>query len=320
MESGPACCYPSVNDVVTTTLGGIAVGEVLWRLSNVLLDDSSSGLERALRETGALVVNPAYGVHRLASGDAFADGAAPATPHEVWGELSAGASLFGSGTIDDFAVIPRYRVRHGRIRELGDDFAPFDHFTLDVALGLSKKGVVGATFDVTGITTGTKIDLFGEENAVLGTAIDFDFFENVLASLGQSSAGGVLAAEWPLGDLTLFGRGMLLASFGAITSDYPDIRHYNIGFGGTARLWLELQHADWGELYVKGDRYWIHTSSGKPGDEIAGVLDAGGTFAATREIGIGFHYLLADKGGYYPKAADTHEIIHLGEGYLAWRF
>jgi hypothetical protein len=142
-----------------------------------------------------------------------------------------------------------------------------------------------------------------------------------LASLGVSSVGGAFAAEWALAhDWSLFSRFLLLGGVGAITSDYPDIRHYNIGFGSSARLWVELRSAQWGELYAKVDRYLVHTWSGASGNEVAGVLDVGATFAATRQLGIGFHYLLADKSGHYERLADTFQTIHLGEGYVAWRF
>src|SRR5690554_4174591 len=69
---------PAYNDVVTTSVGGVALGEVLFRLSSTLLDPSSHGAQRAVREGGALLINPVYGLARLASSDA--ERHAPAGP------------------------------------------------------------------------------------------------------------------------------------------------------------------------------------------------------------------------------------------------
>ncbi|MCK5689547.1 DUF3943 domain-containing protein [Myxococcota bacterium] len=321
MESGPACCYPSINDFLTTTIGGIAAGEVLWRLSNALLDDSATGSERALREIGAFALNPPHGMHRLLNGDAFALGAAPVRKHRLFGEVSLGGSIFGSnGSTDDFAWVPRVRLRHGEPGEMDADFKPFDHFTLDLALGFHRTEVVGATFDVLGITNGTKFDLWGKNNAVVGIGFDFDFFENVLVALGQSAFGGVIMLERPVAaNWDFWGRATLMASYGGITTDYPDIRNYNLGVGATSKLWLELRHESRGELYLKLDRYWINTMSGHDGDEFAGVLDVGGTYDIFRHLGVGMHVLFADKSGIYYDYPSTLETIFFGEAYIAWR-
>lgn len=323
MESGPACCYPSINDFVTTTVGGIAVGEVLWRASNALLDDHSEGSERFFREAAVFAVNPPYGVYRLMSGDAFASGASPDTRQSFWGELSVGGSLFGShGSAEDFAVISRARMRQGHVRELGTGIDAFDHFTTELALGVSRGEAVGATIDIAALLGGWKLELGESGMLALGPAVDFEFFENVAASLGQSAVGAMALWELPLAsDWALFARGMLLGGFAAVTSDHPDIRTYNMGASGAVRLWFELRHPDWGEAYVKVDRYFVHTVSGKPSEELAGVIDAGGAIAPfANDASLGFHIVFVDKGGFYDRLADTYETIVLGEGYVAWRY
>ena len=45
---------PSKNDLITTTMGGIALGEMTYRLSSLVLDERKSGSERFWREVGAL--------------------------------------------------------------------------------------------------------------------------------------------------------------------------------------------------------------------------------------------------------------------------
>lgn len=40
------CEYPSTNDIIATPVGGAAIGKVLYRTSDLILDDRSSGGER----------------------------------------------------------------------------------------------------------------------------------------------------------------------------------------------------------------------------------------------------------------------------------
>jgi hypothetical protein len=70
METQP----PSTNDIIATTFGGIALGEMCYRVSSLLLNSSSSGFERVVREALATIVNPVGGVHRLCNGDMWHPG------------------------------------------------------------------------------------------------------------------------------------------------------------------------------------------------------------------------------------------------------
>ena len=62
---------PSTNDLVNTTLGGMARGEVAHRLSNMIIDNESTGKTRLIREIAAGVINPAALLNRLLRGEAF---------------------------------------------------------------------------------------------------------------------------------------------------------------------------------------------------------------------------------------------------------
>ncbi len=59
---------PSTNDLITTTLGGITLGEALYRLSSLVLDNRATGTNRVLREIGATLINPVRGINRLLYG------------------------------------------------------------------------------------------------------------------------------------------------------------------------------------------------------------------------------------------------------------
>ena len=62
---------PAINDIIATTCGGMAIGEMTHRLSHTVLDDRDRGMNRFMREALAAIVNPIQGLHRIISGDAW---------------------------------------------------------------------------------------------------------------------------------------------------------------------------------------------------------------------------------------------------------
>ncbi|HBA99625.1 MAG: hypothetical protein A2W86_10020 [Bacteroidetes bacterium GWD2_45_23] len=70
METKP----PSHNDLWATTVGGAALGEVLFRLSDLILDNRTTGLARAGRELLAGILSPTRLITRLTTGEAWKTG------------------------------------------------------------------------------------------------------------------------------------------------------------------------------------------------------------------------------------------------------
>ena len=62
---------PSVNDQVATGIGGLFLGEPLFRMASLLLETGSSGSPSAWREWAAAAISPPTGLNRLAFGDRF---------------------------------------------------------------------------------------------------------------------------------------------------------------------------------------------------------------------------------------------------------
>ena len=128
------CEYPSTNDIIATPVGGAAIGEVLYRASDLIIDDRASGGERFGRELAAFVVNPMRGLTRIFSGDAWKKRNTPGRnfgipPISV--ELSLGGRLL---TLWDNDEGTKAGVAAEVNIEYGDKFAettkaPYDYFT-----------------------------------------------------------------------------------------------------------------------------------------------------------------------------------------------
>jgi hypothetical protein len=93
----------SFNDMFSTGIGGIALGELQYRLSSEILNNHASGKGRFLRELGAFVVDPVRGFNRLVTGDAKRQAENPVDPQD-WrppGEtnfVAVGARSIGEGS------------------------------------------------------------------------------------------------------------------------------------------------------------------------------------------------------------------------------
>ena len=62
--------FPSVNDFINTTLGGIALGEMFHRAAWLVRDTRATGRGRLWREIGAAALDPLTGLNRFRTGDA----------------------------------------------------------------------------------------------------------------------------------------------------------------------------------------------------------------------------------------------------------
>lgn len=65
METKP----PSINDLVATTFGGIALGEITFRISDLIIDNRKRGIERISRELIAGIFSPTRMINRIATGE-----------------------------------------------------------------------------------------------------------------------------------------------------------------------------------------------------------------------------------------------------------
>jgi len=60
--------YPSPNDFINTSFGGIILGEMTYRLSNQIVNNRTRGFKRQFSEILALMVNPMNGFTRILDG------------------------------------------------------------------------------------------------------------------------------------------------------------------------------------------------------------------------------------------------------------
>ena len=87
---------PSINDQVASGIGGSLLGEPLFRLSSLILEDGKENPEW-WRELGAAIISPPTGFNRLAFGDRF-KGVFPSHNPATFTRVRVGATLTGHAT------------------------------------------------------------------------------------------------------------------------------------------------------------------------------------------------------------------------------
>jgi Domain of unknown function (DUF3943) len=90
-ETAGETTAPSLNDYVTTTLGGSFVGEAMFRMASLLLEGGGE-TPSIWRELGAAVLSPGMGFNRLVFGDRFKP-VFPSRDPAVFIRLRVGATL-----------------------------------------------------------------------------------------------------------------------------------------------------------------------------------------------------------------------------------
>lgn len=252
------CEYPSTNDIIATPVGGAAIGEVLYRTSDLILDDRCSGGERLGREAAAFVVNPMRGLTRIITGDAWKH---RATSGRRFGippisiELSLGGRIL---TLWDNDEGTRAGAAAKINIEYGDKFAentkaPYDYFSFLMEIqGIETQPLISRV-EIVGRLLSKEIIDKKRLKASIGMYQHFDFFDSdtikrrepnrsplfpcvVPYKLGApaSIGAGVMAQYRPSEDFVFDGyvhaNGLILA--GILTDFYREYhRNYNWGSG-----------------------------------------------------------------------------------------
>jgi hypothetical protein len=140
----------SFNDLINTTLGGIAIGEVLHRTAWMVRDPMSEG--RKKKELIATIIDPIGGLTRMVSGDAkrVADKPPTMTPSSVRYTMAAGAMWQGDSLkdVDDHALpIVDLAMYYGNTRE-SRSTVPYGSFdaVFSVGAGVTQTGIRGRLF------------------------------------------------------------------------------------------------------------------------------------------------------------------------------
>lgn len=282
------CCGethpPAWNDWVATGIGGVAIGEVLYRASSSVLDNQATGAGRVGREIAGFFIDPMRGFNRLVSGRSGRIAPNPESPYDrippnlanylrvgyrsISSETEGGSSPVSDDYSDAFV---EFDMRYGdpwkdRRRD------PFDQFRMGLSLNFGEKALIGR-FDIVGNLASSELKKTEKVHHVFAVTQNFDYTNNNVVEFGGQSFGAALLSNWSLSESTsiltdLNLHGYLLNSVNseyAFVAEIPDrerLREYDMGTGAGAWLNVSLARKDL-ELITVGYRLaWVHTLNG----------------------------------------------------------
>ena len=315
METEP----PSYNDIVNTPVTGIILGEISFRVSNLIIDESSEGLERFLREFTSTVIDPMQGFNRLIRGDMWKDGA-PSKISNFNIMVSSGVhNVFIDNKMNNSKSYFTLRADliYGNEFSVADHKKPFDYFTLRTEFNIAKDDDIVGVF-ASGVIWDNKLKLFENSKNIIGIYKEVDIHINTVYKLSATSITGQIINTVPLSESVsmqnYFGLSVIL--MGATNSQYASEygKDYNIGPGASAKIGAKVKFKKFGELYSNYKRYWIHTLNGPDSEEFVGLLNIGLNYNLLDNTSLGLDYLLYERYGeykYFPNTQDANSALRI---------
>jgi len=321
---------PSPNDWFNTTLGGIALGEMLWRVSSLALDNESSGSERTWREIGGAALNPVRGFSRLVNGQTH--GRRP-NPDEWRPSRIQAVFDLGYRRTNHFGVTGEELDQgYGElVLSYGDQVEdlrkkPFSAFLVDfeVAPGQPDVGAL-AQLRARGNLAAHTLSRTNGHVHQLAAFLSYEYFNTPAFQFGGQGFHGGLVSRWgnPRGART---QVEVLGSFlpiSALRSDYfvtLEGRDYDYGvsFGSwtrVARIWEGK-----GMVQAVGRMLYTPIISGFDGDHIQAGATLEGRVYPRGRIGLGAAWTYYYRNSWYDDFPDVKRDGSQARAYVSYAF
>lgn len=271
---------PSINDMLATTIGGIELGEITYRLSDLFIDNRSRGAERVGREVLTGLLSPVRGLNRLITG-------------EAWRYNRSKGRTYTSVPVNFIVTAgPRFLAEHEDAKrgttsmhvsfhiDYGDPFydefySPYEWFRFHMGLDVFSSQPFISQVNAIGALWGKRIWDDGSRSLTSGIFQHFDYYDSSLNSSNTpyriseaAAAGGGLLyyKRATAGDKTdVFSEFYLTGiGLGASLSDYFKLgdRDYNLGSGYSAKASAGLVYNKRLAFLLNLENYHIFTWKG----------------------------------------------------------
>jgi hypothetical protein len=270
-ESNPA----SLNDLINTTLGGIALGEVMYRTAWLVRDPAKT---HGRREIWAAAIDPMSGLERAMSGDIkrVADKPKDVIPTALGWQVDTGVLVQGTSLLQaDPEVRPFVDAYlfYGDLRR-GRSRTPFEAFRLEIAAGdsLAHAQIHGRLFG----------SPFGKDDRYQFTLLQtYDFIHNPAYDFGgqgfeaEVSMDRRLSTTWSAWMAARGGATVLAAANsvlqpvdGPIIEPRSEDRTYDYGPGARFGGNVEIRHKADKVLVIDYQAYHVNVVDGTRANHI----------------------------------------------------
>ncbi|MEO5673315.1 MAG: DUF3943 domain-containing protein [Chitinophagales bacterium] len=308
---------PSYNDLINTTLSGIFLGEVLYRLSSSVLDDRKTGGARIGREIIGTIIDPVRGINRLLQGKMTR-----VVDREIYQKetlhltAAAGVLMRNDGTtLKSTDTSPMLTINFS----YGDPFEtryrkPYDYFHLHMDFSFGNPSNIINNVIGEGILFGGNTDSSYKTKTLYGVFQHYDYWNTDSFEIGTVGFGAGLLTKTPLGKNSHWQNQVHLSAVPLGASNAKKVvqdtealnpAFQNYTFAGGAEMKLEsalnLGFAEIGAIYYF---YYLGTYVGRPGYNVLSILRPRVSVKLFSILNVGYEYLLYTRNAHYKTGND----------------
>ena len=283
---------PAINDIIATTCGGMALGEMTHRLSRTILDDRDYGWRRFWREAAAAIINPMQGIHRIVSGDAWNVKNSHyryhnfhETPVDVafslgWRYLADDGALFRGV----HAPYLNFYLLYGTPVDGERHTKPYDFFDLDATFSIGGGQKMVNNISIVGRLWSTPIvEIPAKTRDGQTMAAEFGIYQHFNYYDSNPIEDGSELIPYRISEAAGFGPGFILSMpqtgalskmeqrvflsgilLGGTKSDYFNVieRDYNMGSGFSIKSKTQLDFGRFGRMILNAKYFRLYTWKG----------------------------------------------------------
>ncbi len=316
---------PSINDQVASGIGGSFLGEPLFRLSSLVLEDGGDH-PGFWRELGAAVLSPPTGFNRLAFGERF-KGVFPSHNPATFTRLRLGVSKtdttvgVGASHVDRKEVTGDYALSYGLPGKDGYTYdRPFDYFDFQFT-AVSGRSVF-ENIMTRGLLLGTKYGEGESYRGVWGLYGSFDYISPQVFRVSSTALSlGTTGQWWLTRAIALQGSALGGIGYGAAgTVRASEDRDYHYGGAGQGLLAARLIFGDKAMFDMTGREYYISGlgSTRTDGSERVFRGNASFTVSVYKRHALGIQYVMSRRDATSSNIPVSHQTI--GTWSIAYNF
>jgi hypothetical protein len=304
---------PSRNDQISTGIGGSFLGEALYRMANLWLEEGRG--HRFWRETAAAAISPPVAFNRLAFASRFERIFASRKPvydsrlqsgvvHAVQNRPGTAARIQRNEAMVNFGL------EYGIPGKRGYDYRrPFDYFTFQASAS-SAIGIEGVSTH--GLLLGTHFKVGNGFDAIWGLYGSYDYMAPQIFRLASTAVSVGTTAKWRVSNsVVLQGTGLLGLGYATVSTlrQIANERANSYGAAPQALLALRATFGDRTAIDLSARDYFvsgISTGNGGGRDNIF-RLDAWLTWRVHRRHALSLRYQSLERVATFPELGERSQ-------------
>ena len=275
---------PSLNDLFSHTIGGLAMGETTCRIGQIIRAPYQRGIKRIGSETLNFLITPSVSLQRIINGEMWKikkNANSIQIPANI--QIGAGIDYFANNKLagkDAYKVAISFNVIYNDPFKL-KKIKPFDHFKLKTHLNILSNQPIRNKLNIVAVVYGKKIDLTDENKIFIGIFQHFNYYNSDTVTVRDPAIPYQIAAPASYGLGLLFNNVSNNIDFntevyvsavliGAGKTDHYNVitKNYNIGAGYSGKVHSSATIKNKAKFNLDLEYYRLFTWKGMPPDMV----------------------------------------------------